>query len=265
MALIELKWKSQVLGVATETWLILPELSEGTAEADLSPEHGFPVLYLLHGLSDDHTTFMRRTSLERHVGPHGLVVVLPQAGRSFYADQKQGYPFFTYVNEEIPALLGRSFRVSTRREDTFVAGFSMGGYGAFLLALRQPERFGAAISFSGVLDIRERIQSAQGEDARKDDDFYRAFGESAEFEGSAYDLVHMLEKQKAAGVDFPKLYAVCGEEDFLLASNRSFQRAVEETGVAWTYEEVPGAHTWEFVDRELPRALDWLAKVRGRC
>src|SRR3712207_5671442 len=112
-----------------------------------------PVLYLLHGLSDDDTTWLRRTSVERFVAPLGWAVVMPQVHRSFYSDEQLGGQFWTFVSEELPGLVDRFFRVSTAREDTFVAGLSMGGYGALKLALRQPDRFAVAASLSGALDL----------------------------------------------------------------------------------------------------------------
>ena len=112
-----------------------------------------PVLYLLHGLSDDDTIWLRRTSIERYVAPLGLAVVMPQVHRSFYTDEAYGGRYWTFLSEELPALVGSLFRVSSRREDTFVAGLSMGGYGALKWALRQPERFAAAASLSGAVHV----------------------------------------------------------------------------------------------------------------
>ena len=112
-----------------------------------------PVLYLLHGLSDDDTIWSRRTSIERYVAPLGIAVVMPQVHQSFYSDEVHGLPFWTFLTEELPALVHGFFRTSTRREDTFVAGLSMGGYGAMKWALREPHRFAAAASLSGALAL----------------------------------------------------------------------------------------------------------------
>jgi S-formylglutathione hydrolase FrmB len=96
------------------------------------------VLYLLHGLSDDDTAWLRRTSIERYVSELGLAVVMPQVHRSFYSDELHGLRYWTFLSDELPQLVDSFFHVSTRREDTFVAGLSMGGYGALKWALRQP-------------------------------------------------------------------------------------------------------------------------------
>ena len=111
------------------------------------------MLYLLHGLSDDDTIWLRRTSIERYVAPLGLAVVMPQVHRSFYTDEAHGNRYWTFLSEELPELVHHFFRLSRRREDTFVAGLSMGGYGALKWALREPERFAAAASMSAAADV----------------------------------------------------------------------------------------------------------------
>src|SRR5437764_883031 len=81
---------------------------------------------LLHGLSDDHTMWQRLTSIERYAEPLGLAVVMPAVHRSFYADEVHGHRYWTFLTEEVPALVSQFFRVSDRPGDTFVAGLSMG-------------------------------------------------------------------------------------------------------------------------------------------
>src|SRR5919199_4817483 len=154
MALLRCDFFSDALSLSTSMTVILPQQTSTQiglvgAVGDEPP----PVLYLLHGLSDDDTIWLRRTSIERYVAPLGLAVVMPQVHRSFYRDEAYGGKYWTFVSEELPELVRRFFRVSQTRDDTFVAGLSMGGYGALKLALRQPERFAAAASLSGALDV----------------------------------------------------------------------------------------------------------------
>ena len=148
MALIQCDFYSEVLQLSTSMNVILPQPARSR----------YPVLYLLHGLSDDHTIWLRRTSIERFVDPLGLAVVMPAVHRSFYTDMAAGNRYWTFVGRELPALVRAFFPVSRRREDTFVAGLSMGGYGAFKLALSFPQRFAAAASLSGALDQAGAMQ-----------------------------------------------------------------------------------------------------------
>lgn len=145
---------ADTLGVNTSLVVLLPQ--PALTQIGVAPvvrEHGTPVLYLLHGLSDDSSIWTRLTSIERYAGELGVAVVMPQVERSFYCDMANGDAYWTFLSEELPAVVAANFKVSTAREDTFVAGLSMGGYGAFKWALRQPERFGAAASLSGALDV----------------------------------------------------------------------------------------------------------------
>ena len=130
MAFLQCNFHSDALGMAASMNVILPQKSRtqiGMGGAEAAAE-GAPVLYLLHGLSDDHTIWMRRTSIERYAATTGLVVVMPSVNRSFYNNTPDGMRFWDYISEELPALLPTFFHVSTRREDTFVAGLSMGSW-----------------------------------------------------------------------------------------------------------------------------------------
>src|SRR4051794_31374605 len=156
MALLRCDFFSEVLDVGTSMTVLLPQAGEGqvgVTGARPDPAAGFPVLYLLHGLSDDATGWLRYSSIERYAEEVGLAVVMPQVQRSFYADEVHGERYWTFLSEELPGIVGSFFNVSPRREDTFVAGLSMGGYGALKWALRQPHRVAAAASPSRGLDV----------------------------------------------------------------------------------------------------------------
>jgi S-formylglutathione hydrolase FrmB len=212
-----------------------------------------PVLYLLHGLSDDDTIWLRRTSIERYVAPLGLAVVMPQVHRSFYTDEAYGGRYWTFLAEELPALVADLFRVSDRREDTFVAGLSMGGYGALKWALRQPERFAAAASLSGAVDVAGlRTHRIRPEDLRL---FDRVFGDR-EAAGGPDDVLALL--RAADPATLPALYACCGTEDELIGDNERFRDACAAAGVPLTTDFGPGAHDWAYWDVRIQDVLTWL-------
>src|SRR3954453_10312610 len=143
MALIRWDFASETFEVDTSMTVRRPD------EGDSPP----PVLYLLHGLTDDHTAWTRQTSIERYAAAKGIAVVMPQVHRSFYANEAYGMRFWDFLADELPQTVERFFRVSARPADTFVAGLSMGGYGALRWALPRPERFAAAATLSGVVDL----------------------------------------------------------------------------------------------------------------
>ncbi|MFP3904911.1 MAG: alpha/beta hydrolase, partial [Armatimonadota bacterium] len=148
MALIHAHFHSNILKLAVSMDAIIPEPAQPADEG-----RRYPVLYLLHGLSDDHTIWQRRTSIERYVADMDLAVVMPAADRSWYTDMDRGPKYWTYITQEIPTIARHLFPISAQPQDTFVAGLSMGGYGALKMALTHPEQFAAAASLSGAVDI----------------------------------------------------------------------------------------------------------------
>jgi Predicted esterase len=217
-----------------------------------------PVLWLLHGMSDDHTIWARRTSIERYVSDLGLAVIMPDANLSWYQNMASGPAYGTFLREELPAIARSFFPLSTARRDNFVAGLSMGGYGAFLLALSQPERFAAAASLSGALDAAGIARD------RKDNErfgrVYRAaFGDPRKVAGGPSDLFALSRKLVRSGTAAPALYACCGLDDHLLDANRDFVAHARKIGLPLVYEEHPGVgHSWDYWDRQIRRVLEWL-------
>src|SRR5690349_16517678 len=181
--------------VGTSVTVVLPQATEDQiGVSDSGADGPPPVLYLLHGLTDDHTAWHRYTSVARYAEAAGLAVVMPSAFHSFYADEVHGHAYWTFVSEELPAIVRSFFRVSDAPEDTFVAGLSMGGYGALKLALTHPDRYAAAASLSGALDIRYLIGHPDRSDL-----FHRAFDDTIR---DSDDLFALL----AAAPSTPPLY-----------------------------------------------------------
>lgn len=248
MALLHVHFFSGVLALSTSMDVLLPE---GPCPY---PDGKWPTLYLLHGLSDDHTIWQRRTSIERYVADKGLAVVMPAVHRSFYTDMKHGGKYWTFISEEVPAVCERMFPLSKARKDRFAAGLSMGGYGALKLGLRCPERFAAVASLSGAVDM----MGLHRPDARDEDPLYRdVFGTAEEARANGDDLVAVARELIDSGKEIPRIYMACGTEDFLYENNRGFIKAFGEP-LGITYEEAPGAHTWDFWDRYIQRVLEWL-------
>ena len=132
MALIQCVFFSDVLGMSHSMNVILPQKAKGIVGMKSRASEGkHPTILLLHGLTDDHTVWCRRTSIERYVSDMGLAVIMPAVHRSFYTDIQNAGQYWTFISEELPVIARRFFPLSARRENNFVAGLSMGGYGAF--------------------------------------------------------------------------------------------------------------------------------------
>ncbi len=252
MALIHMNVFSNALAQAVSLDVLLPDCAQYPTPSE--PKK-YPVLYLLHGLSDDHTIWQRRTRIESYVTGKELIVVMPSTHRAFYTNTVSGQKYFDYVARELPAICKAYFPVAEGRENTFVAGLSMGGYGSYKLALTYPEQYAAAASLSGAINLEGmyKRRSVLGES----DEFEYVFGKSRGIKGSENDIFALAEKVVAAGGVKPKLYMACGTEDGLLCDSRLFKRRYGKS-FDFTYEEGPGNHNWDFWDKYIQKVLAWL-------
>ncbi|MCL2352961.1 MAG: esterase family protein [Firmicutes bacterium] len=249
MSLIHYKFFSECLGVQTGIYICLPQPPSYREPRSVTPP--YPVLTLLHGQLDDYTAWSRYTSIERYADERKLAVVMPDIARSFCVDMSCGYRYFDYITRELPYVTEAVFPLSGKREERAVAGLSMGGYGAFLLALSRPDKFSAAASLSGCLDMADYDPEwfLPGE---YDAIFPRELAESR------YDLFRLLRGLSGNTAGIPRLYHCCGAEDSLLAQNRKFSGFAASLGVPALYSEEPGDHGWAYWDKKIQDVINWL-------
>ena len=211
------------------------------------------VLYLLHGLGEDASAWQRYSSIETLAASYGLVVIMPSAGRSFYLDQPNGQRYFTYLTDELPQYLADVFGLAPRREDTFIAGNSMGGYGAFKAALLHPERYAAAASFSGVLSLA--IFHILPDDPRQNE-FAFLFGDLGNLSGSEHDPAVWLQRAAQNPDRVPQLFISVGRQEDLYPLSVQFHSACQSLGIQSTYHEEDGKHDWFLWDRHIRLYLE---------
>ena len=216
-------------------------------------------LYLLHGLSDNHTAWQRYTRVEQFASRSNIAVVMPNCDRSFYTNMVRGDHYFAFITDELPRVMRSFFRcMSDSRGENFIAGLSMGGYGAFKAALTYPERYAAAFSLSGALDIRfmEKEYGLGDTDLFKND-----FGSVKTFEGGENDLFALLQKDVSENALMPELFMCCGTEDFILPCSRRFYEKCKELGVQVNYAESEGNHNWAFWNAQIEPFIDYIGKL----
>jgi len=218
----------------------------------------FQVLYLLHGAYGDYSDWMRLTSIEKYAQDHKLAVVMPSASNSFYQNMYRGSDYMTYILEELPAFVQSIFPVSTRRENTFIAGLSMGGYGAVKMALQKPEQYAACASLSGAVDFMGIMKAAQSGEIQGPFRWDCIFEHPDEVQGSEADLFALAAKRMKEGARLPRIFQSCGTEDFIYQQNVHARQEFEKLGLDLTYEEHPGIHDWNYWDTHIQRVLDWL-------
>jgi putative tributyrin esterase len=262
MALFTIDHFSESLGLSMSCLVIVPQETKGQIGMDgrIESDGGYPTLWLLHGRSDDHTIWLRRTSIERYAASLGLAVVMPAVHLSRYSNMEYGGRYWDYIGQELPELLENWLPLTKQRERTFVAGLSMGGWGTMKLALNQPQRFAAAASLSGALRFSRSQWRKGGKRAEPDPRIDLVYGDpdADDFPRAEDRLLERVRDHQSSGIELPRLFACCGTEDFLLEDNRIGVASLRDLGVAIDYEEGPGVHDWAFWDGWIQRALQWM-------
>ncbi len=248
MALIRLDHVPETIGVNVPVNIILPD----PGKINGIPVRDRKVLYLLHGLSDDGSAWQRFSSIETYANAYGLVVVIPSAGRSFYTNQPNGQSYFSYLVEELPQYLADVFNLTPKREDTFIAGNSMGGYGAFKAAFLRPDLFKAAASFSGVLSLA----ILNNADEPRQAEFLHLFGDFQELPGSEHDPAEWVRNAVEHNIQLPELYIACGKQDDLYPLSVFFHRACQAARFNVHFHDEDASHDWFFWDKQILRFLN---------
>jgi S-formylglutathione hydrolase FrmB len=244
MSLCEIHWFSSILEKTVAATVILPDT--GTPP--------FATLYLLHGLSDDHTIWHRRTRVEWYARELPLIVVMPDGYKGFYTNIFSGPRYAAYISEELIAFCERTFPVKRSRDARAVGGQSMGGYGALRAALAYPHLYVSAHSHSGALLHGSKLWNPGSEYDRSD-----VFGPDPR--GTDHDLLKLAAECRKREVSLPELLIDCGTGDFLLNDNREFHAKLDAMRIPHTYREFPGEHNWDYWDLHIRDAIDFHAQA----
>ena len=246
---------SETLGIQTAAYVLMPE-------ADVLAENAgkpLPTLYLLHGLSDDHTMWLRNTRIAQYARHYYMAVVMPAGNRSFYMDMAHGAKYGTFVGEELPRVMESYLPLSRARAGRYAAGLSMGGYGAMKLGLSLPHRYAAVAALSAPLWMQTALDDSSFDPAmaREFADIYGGREGLITGEGNLARLADEL-----ANADAPKIYMGCGTDDFLYSANEAFYAHFgQKFGIDYVRE--PGAsHTWDYWDAAIRDVLRWLPLQR---
>ena len=255
MAFIQCSYYSEILGFTVNINVCLPQDIVNKKGGYSIPPEGYPTLYLLHGLGDDHTIWSRKCAVDRYAATHGIAVVMPFAARSFYTDMAYGSPYYSYVSKELISTCENFFPLAKNPDQRFIGGLSMGGYGAFKIALSNPQHFKGAFSLSGPLDIT-RIQD-YNHIIDLSYDAMLVFGNLNALKEKPHHLFPLasdVSKLKSK----PNLYMCCGTEDFLFAANESFKKHLDDLQYNVVYHKGSGGHDFGYWDNEVQLAFAWI-------
>jgi putative lysine transport system ATP-binding protein len=241
VALVMMNFRSKAINMQTTVNAIIPDV----------PVAPLKTLYLFHGMHEDENSWLNQTALRRYAAKRKMAIVLPSVGLSYYANQRNGQHYFDFVAEELVEKTRGWWPLSANREDTFVAGDSMGGYGALKCGLNYPERFGTVFAFSPMPDIVGRWRSTPERDA-----WYKSlFGSLADLETSSSNLYRVVRANKDAPLK-PAIFQLCGRDDPFWPMNQEFYQLLIANGYQATFIPSTGGHEWPVWDNGIQFALD---------
>lgn len=261
MALMELEINSKCLTRLSELYVIIPEAGEGR----WNDEGKYPVLWLLHGATDDYTMWQRFSSIERYANKAGIAVVMPNADISFYTNTDGGR-YFDFVTQELPEILKNMVPISTRREDNFIAGMSMGGFGTMKIGFTLPEKYAAMGIFSShnFIDAMPDLTPEDDRDWPLNKVRELVFGtyNLHEVYNTEHDMAYLARKASESDKPLPKIFGCCGTADGTIIKQREFFKMLKSLKRPYdaTLYENCGFHDFDFWDKWLPIFLQWLPR-----
>lgn len=255
MALLQISYFSKMLAKVNEFHVIIPEsvLDGGCKEPN--------VLWLLHGGGENSARLLRFTSVERYALKYGYVAVLPSADTGFYSNMHLGR-YLDYVTMELPEYVSDLLGITLKRENSIVAGGSMGGFGSWKLGLTHPELYAAVGPFSGGSILKADF----GPDF--DETHRRRFGTAnlRELENTQFDLLALAREAAESGCRLPVFYALCGTEDGV--SYEAMAETVEycrSLGINVLWQALKGEHSYDLWDPELEKFMRWFLEYKEGC
>ena len=260
MALIQCNYFSKALMRTVPITVVLPTDKMVFPGMPIPEEKPFKTLYLLHGIFGNYTDWVAGTRLQAWAQDRDLCVVMPSGDNAFYVDNPKTSSFYgQFIAKDLVEFTRKSFPLSDKREDTFIGGLSMGGFGSIVNGLQNPETFGAICALSSALILDEVPNYTEYTDFLMNNRGYyeSIFGDLDKVRGGVNDYVTLAENLKDAEVK-PKIFMACGTEDGLFSKNVAFKDHLIAQNFDVTWLEGPGTHNWAFWDEYILKAMEWL-------
>ena len=216
----------------------------------------YPVIYLLHGLTGHYENWTNLSKLAKYAAAFDTIIVTPEGENGWYSDHssKADEKWESYIVQELIPEVDKRFRTLATRDKRAIAGLSMGGYGSIKFGLKYPDKFVVVGSFSGALGAasftEKQIPGAIGKTI---DGIFGPVGSDTRKSNDIFEIVRSLTPEETR--ELPFIYLDCGTEDFLIQNNRDFVALLSEKKVPHEYRQLPGAHNWQYWDRQVQEFL----------
>ncbi len=276
MAVMTIHFNAKTTGLATAVRVIIPSSIPKGEDVDYRAEFAkkgrLPVLWLLHGGSDNYTDWNNCSLVQYYADKYNYAVVMPDAQQSSYANMAYGPDWLDYFLYELPEFIYSRFPFSRERKDTFIAGMSMGGAGTVKLALLQPERFSVAVPIASAVEVShryaegrwDRIPGGPPRDGRPSmfNDVYGCDDHPEDILGTSEDCYYLLKKDLEEGKELPRFCHCQGTEDHTYNGNVEYRAYARGLGVELDWVEAPGMHNWDSWNLYLPEVFRFIRRCR---
>jgi putative tributyrin esterase len=257
---VTLKLASRTMGRELPYQVVLPVGYKNDKEAR------YEVVYLLHGLTGHYNNWIDKTRITDYAAGHPFIIVMPEGGDGWYTDSFSvpNDKYETYIITEFIPEIDKKFRTVAEREGRYIAGLSMGGYGAIKFGLKYPATFSVVGSFSGALGAAGS-EVYTGATGRSIPPVFGPEGSPTRRSNDIFEMVRATNSERVKQLPF--IYQACGTEDTFYPSNQKFVSLLAQAKVPHEYREHPGGHTWAFWDnhlREFLNLLDARKKLQAR-
>lgn len=254
MAKFQVNMISYALERTIDLTVIVPTTSfpEALGLNNFKPSHvvesKYPVLYLMHGLGNNQATWGGYSNIELFAEERNIAVVMFSGENKFYTNipAKSKYPKFgddwdKFIDQELPEFVTNYFPISAKPEDTYIAGLSMGGAGALMHGIRNPQKYHAVGAFSAAIVMTDK-------DAEKRN-------------MPLYDPRPDIDKDKKQNLKLPKFYIACGGDDGWHVPDKALVDYLRANDYHADWSLVPGfKHEWRFWNQQVEKFLDWLPR-----
>ncbi len=249
MAHIRINYHSTILQMPVVLDVLLPQ-----------GHGGYKVLYLLHGAGGDHASWLLKSRIADYVEGANLAIIMPSGNNKFYVNNIDGKDYFLFITEELINMCQKWLKISKQPIDRYIAGMSMGGYGAYYAALKKPSFYHCAFSYSGLLNIIERYEKPQGLD------MFPTFGTKQQLIDNSYDLYQLINNKSIKNVDnSTQFITFCGLQDAKRHMSEEFARKAKEAGYDILLREKDGGHNWEYWDKCIKQTISYIVKETNVC
>lgn len=243
MASCEMTFRSAELQMDVKVTVVIPENRKKYEKIEGKK---YKSLYILHGFTEDSSSWMNSSTIYLNTRDLDCYVFMVSAYNSAYVDTKWGFKMHTYLTKELPIRMGNIFPLSEKKEDRFLMGESMGGFGTWYNGFTCYDLYSKIVPLSlglGTEDQPFLLQPHLVDDPNSEQ----------------YNIHKLVKKLHDQGADLPEVYTMCGKQDRSYLTTQQF--------VAYCHENCPnlkikeeywdGKHDFYFWNQAIPKALEF--------